>query len=63
VSLITAILRAITALLNAVGAVIASRNISNELGKNRRNDDAIANAGGVLQPDAKNGVGQHPPSP
>lgn len=62
-SLITAILRAIAALLNAVGAIIASRNISNEIGKNRRNDDAIADAGGVLQPNAKAGDGQHPTSP
>ena len=61
-SLITAILRAITALLNAVGSAIASRNVVNELDKNRRNDAAIARARGMLQQNAKAGDGQHPPS-
>lgn len=61
-SLITAILRAITAILNAVGGLIASKNISDEGGKNRRNDNAIARARGVLQPNANTGDGQHPPT-
>lgn len=59
-SLITAILKAITAILNAVGGLVASKNISDENGKNRRNDDAIARAGGMLQPNAGIGNGQHP---